>query len=435
MLESLIYAAVAVVTLGIPALYIRRRVAGLTRARMKIESAAAAGLFEPPSLHPVIDPILCIGCGTCVKACPEGEILGLVGGKAELVSPSLCIGHGACQTACPVGAIDLVFGTATRGVDIPHVNPNFESNVPGLYIAGELGGMGLIRNAVTQGRQATEQITQSLKGKVSPGLDLLIVGAGPAGIAATLQAVKSGLKCETVDQAPDFGGTILHFPRHKLVMTHPMEIPLYGKFKKHEITKEELLALFETIIRDTQIQIRFGEKVEDLRRTGSGFEVRTGRTTYTARCVLLAIGRRGTPRKLGVPGEDLSKVAYSLLEPEQFAYTKCLVVGGGDSAVEAALSLAEMDGAQVTMSYRKPAFSRIKEKNRVRLEDARRMGRIQVILESELKAIDTKTVILNHEDKLQELENDFVFIFAGGEPPTEFLAQAGITVETKFGTK
>jgi len=370
-----------------------------------------------------------------VDACPEGEILGLVNGKAELVSPTLCIGHGACQTACPVGAIELVFGTATRGVEIPYVKPNFESNVDGLYIAGELGGMGLIRNAVNQGRQAAEQIAASLKHTTGSGLDVLIVGAGPAGIAAALQSEKSGLTYECVDQASDFGGTILHFPRHKLVMTQPMEIPLYGEFSRREITKEELLSLFETIIRDTQLHIRFGEKVESVSPSGDGFHVTTQRTTYTARRVLLAIGRRGTPRKLNVPGENLSKVAYSLLEPEQFAYKHSLVVGGGDSAVEAALSLAEMDGARVTLSYRKTAFSRIKEKNRIRLEDARRLGHVHVILESELKAIDTRTVTLNHEGKLQEVENDFVFIFAGGEPPTGFLSQAGVSVETKFGTK
>ena len=124
-------------------------------------AAAEAGLLEPPSLHPRIDTSMCIGCGSCVAACPEGDVLGLIGGKAELIAPAECIGHGACRASCPVGAIELVFGTEKRGIDLPHVGPDFQTNVPGLYIAGELGGMGLIRNAIEQGRQAVDADCQA----------------------------------------------------------------------------------------------------------------------------------------------------------------------------------------------------------------------------------------------------------------------------------
>ena len=161
------------------------------RRRAHVQSSAAraaakeAGLFEPPSLHPLFDPTLCRGCGACVKACPEGDVIGLISGKAALIEPSQCIGHGACRAACPFGAITLVFGTEERGVDIPHVRPNFETNVPGVFIAGELGGMGLIRNAIEQGRQAVAAIS-SLDGLGRQDrLDLVIVGAGPAGISAS----------------------------------------------------------------------------------------------------------------------------------------------------------------------------------------------------------------------------------------------------------
>lgn len=421
--------------LGIPLVYYLRLRGRRLRAFEAQLAVEAAGLNEPSSLHPVIDSVKCIGCATCVKACPEGEILGLINGKAELIEPTRCIGHGACQSACPMGAIDLVFGTATRGVDIPFVKPSFETNQPGLYIAGELGGMGLIRNAVNQGRQAMEQIANSLKDSSGHEPDVLIVGAGPAGLSASLQAVKCGLRYITVDQAADLGGTLLHFPRRKLVMTQPMDIPLYGQYRQKEISKEELLKLFQQVVAETGLKLQFGEKVESITPASESFEVRTTRGTYHPARVLLAIGRRGTPRKLGVPGEELAKVAYALLEPDQYAYKRLLVVGGGDSAVEAALTLSEAAGTTVTLSYRKSVFARLKEKNRHRLDEAGRNGKVQVRLESDVEAIDQHQVVLKEGGSRTKLPNDFVFVFAGGEPPTAFLTQAGVRVETKFGTR
>lgn len=433
MLEVLLYALVAMLTLSLPAMYWRHRDRRRTIATESLQTSTDSGLTEPPSLHPVIDPVKCIGCGTCIPACPEGEILGLVNGKSQLVEPSRCIGHGACKTACPVDAIELVFGTATRGVDIPNVKPNFESNVEGLYIAGELGGMGLIRNAITQGRQTMEHVASSLSHTESTDLDVFIVGAGPAGLAAALQATKSGLRYIIVDQAPDLGGTVLSFPRQKLVMTQPMDIPMYGKYKQREISKEELLDLFQTIVRDAQLKIQFNEKVEAINGRSGEFEIQTNSSTYRAARVILAIGRRGVPRKLGVPGEDLSKVTYSLLDPDEFAHKNLLVVGGGDSAVEAAVSLGHVLGTTVTLAYRGTAFSRIKQKNRTRLEEAEQFGQVKVQLESVVQSIEENCVTLKTASGDLRLENSFVFVFAGGVPPTKFLNTAGVKVETKFG--
>jgi thioredoxin reductase/NAD-dependent dihydropyrimidine dehydrogenase PreA subunit len=389
--------------------------------------------MEPVSLHPAIDPNRCISIGACVTACPEGEILGLVNGRAELIAPNKCIGHGACAAACPVDAISLVFGTATRGVDIPHVKPTFETNVESVYIAGELGGMGLIRNAVEQGRQAMENIAKS-RSKDSAVLDVVVVGAGPAGLAATLQAHKDGLRYATVDQI-GVGGTILTYPRQKLVMTQPMEIPLYGSFKERETTKEDLLELWNGIVSDNGVSVNTDERLESIVRPNGHYEVKTTKDTYLARNVLLAIGRRGTPRRLGVPGEDTSKVTYRLLEPEQYRGKRVLVVGGGDSAVEAAMALADTPGTTVTLSYRKDSFSRIKEGNEARIEKYMAGGSVRMLWESNVTEIHTDAVDIEVSGVSERLENDFVFVFIGGELPTPLLTRLGIVVETRFGER
>ncbi|MFQ5677463.1 MAG: NAD(P)-binding domain-containing protein, partial [bacterium] len=359
---------------------------------------------------------------------------GVLHGRATLVSPTKCIGHGACEAACPVDAISLVFGTERRGVELPFVKETFETNVPGIFIAGELGGMGLIRNAVTQGKQAVDCIGQTLNGKPGDVLDLAIIGAGPAGIAASLQAMEKKLSFVTLEQ-DTFGGTVLNYPRQKLVMTQPMEIPLYGKVSFREIIKEDLLALWRDIIQETGLEIRSKEKVESVEKPNGFFKVRSTKDEYLTKSVLLAIGRTGTPRKLGVPGENSSKVVYRLLEPEQYAHKKVLVVGGGDSAVEAALSLSEQKGTIVVLSYRRNVFGRIKEKNEQRIGEAVKNGRVHVLFESNVTEILQEKVYLKQKEKRISIANDFVFIFAGGVLPTQFLKDMGISIVKKFGER
>lgn len=401
------------------------------------EQSAAAGHAEPATLHPVVDTVRCIGCGSCVKACPEQpehHVLGLIGNKAQLVSPSDCIGHGACRSACPADAITLVFGSARRGVDIPLLSPSFESTVPGIFVAGELGGMGLIRNALTQGRQAVDAIhKQRPRARDSGELDLLIVGAGPAGFAASLTAKAHGMKFAALEQ-DSLGGCVFQYPRAKLVMTAPVTLPLVGKVRFGQTSKEALLEFWRGVERKTGLPMRYGERVESIAPAGKGFVVRTTKGEHRAATVLLAIGRRGTPRKLGAAGEDLPKVVYRLVDPDQYAGQDVLVIGGGDSALEAAATLAEGGARRVTLSYRGEAFSRAKPRNRERVAAAERSGRLEVLLESEVCRIDAGSVTLTRHGGEVELRNDAVIVSIGGVLPSEFLRNAGLEVETKYGT-
>jgi thioredoxin reductase (NADPH) len=428
-----IYALPAVFLL---AWYFRTRNARERAALQAMEEALAASMTEPPTLHPVIDLNKCIGCRSCVQACPEQyahRVLGMIKGKARLVGPSNCIGHGACKAACPVDAIQLVFGTERRGVDIPYVKPDFETNVPGMFIAGELGGMGLIRNAVEQGRQAMESILK-LDGLGQSGRhDVVIVGAGPAGLAASLGAKKAGLDFVTVEQ-DSLGGTVAHFPRGKLVMTQPAELPIVGKMKFKETTKEKLLEYWQGVVSNTGLGVNYEERVTKVTPNGAGFVVETTKNEYATRAVLLTIGRRGTPRQLGVPGEELSKVVYRLIDPEQYRGMKVLVVGGGDSALEAAHSIADQPGAEVTLSYRSAAFTRAKPKNRDKIEDRAREGRLRVLFNSNVREIREDSVLIEKEGKPIPMANDAVIVSAGGILPTGFLKEIGIEVETKYGT-
>jgi thioredoxin reductase len=431
--KFLIYGITAIILLMVVLLYILKIRRQTRIADKKIAAAKQEGLFEPVSLHPVVNLDLCLGSGACISACPEKDILGMRNGKATVINASRCIGHGACFHACPTQAISLHIGTEQRGVELPHVNQNFETNVKGIYIAGEMGGMGLIKNAVEQGRQAVTNLAKELTPNGQEEFDLIIVGAGPAGISATLQAKKQGLKTLTLEQ-DSLGGTVYSFPRKKIVMTSDMELPLHGKLRLYETSKDELLKLWLSVLAKHQIQIQENQKVEQIIREDKAFKILTltGKI-FTTQKILLAIGRRGTPRRLGIPGEDHQKVAYRLLEPERIKHKDIVIVGGGDSAIEAALLLMEEN--QVTLSYRKETFSRIKQKNTDKIKKALADNKLSTLFNSTLTSIqeDTVTIRITDQQEPFELKNDLVYIFAGGELPVQFLKNAGITITKKYG--
>ena len=432
--QVLVYGTVFILCIITVYYYLRKQKINSLEIQRKVVIAKEEGLFEPVSLHPYIDLNSCIGSAACISDCPEKDILGIVDGKATVINTSNCIGHGACFHSCPVEAISLRIGTESRGVDLPHVNEKFETNTKGIYIAGELGGMGLIKNSVEQGQQAIESIVKNKKPFKENVIDVIIVGAGPSGISATLAAKKHGLTSITLEQ-DSLGGTVYTFPRAKVVMTSPMNLPLYGKAKLYDTSKDELLQLWNKVIDEHDIEIIENTKVEDIIPTQNDtFKIKTNNgKEYVCNNVLLSIGRRGSPRKLGIPGEESQKVAYRLLEPERISDKKIIVVGGGDSAVESAMLLK--DNNEVILSYRKDKFARIKPKNREKITEAIADNSIKTIFDSNLVSLNNQSVTIkvNGEEELRILENDLVYIFAGGELPTKFLENAGIEITKRFG--
>jgi thioredoxin reductase (NADPH) len=432
--QVVVYGAVILLCFLTIFFYLRKQKRNSKEILKKVAIAKEEGMFEPISLHPYIDLNTCIGSAACVADCPEKDILGIVDGKATVINTSNCVGHGACFHSCPVEAISLRIGTETRGVDLPHVNQNFETNAKGIFIAGELGGMGLIKNSVEQGQQAIENIVKLKKPSKENVIDVVIIGAGPAGISATLAAKKNQLSSVTLEQ-DSVGGTVFTFPRSKLVMTSPMDLPLYGKVKLVDTSKDELLELWTKVINDQEIEITENTKVETITPLQDDtFRVVTNKgEEYVSNYVLLATGRRGSPRKLNVPGEDTQKVAYRLLEPERITGKKIMVVGGGDSAVESAMLL--MENNEVILSYRKDKFARIKPKNKESMAEAIASKSIKAIFNSTLKSINDTSVSLEvgGEDNTRTIENDMVYIFAGGELPTSFLQKAGVEITKRFG--
>jgi thioredoxin reductase/ferredoxin len=400
-----------------------------------LEEKIAKQQDVPRSLYPVIDPEVCIGSLACLKACPE-DVLGVVGGVGKLVHADQCIGHGKCAAECPVGAITLKMGTAARGVELPEVDEWFESSRPGVHVVGELGGMGLIKNAFTQGTRAARRLGEVVPrggGTASDGaVDVVIVGAGPAGLATAFGVQHAGLSYRIFDQG-SVGGTIANFPRHKVVMTEPVKVPLAGKLGKREISKERLLESLQTAITGNGVRVEEGVKVEGIDGEDGRFVVRTSAGTVAARKVVLATGRRGSPRKLDVPGEERTKVTYALVDPDQYRRSKVLVVGAGDSALEAAVQLVEEAGAEVTLSVRGDGFARAREANRRRVEALAAKQRLRVLLSSEVKGIHEREVELEQKGRPLRIANDYVLVLIGGEAPTEFLKKAGVEMTKLHG--
>lgn len=401
-----------------------------------LKKAVETEAVEPLSLHPEVDPVLCAGCASCVRVCPEGNILQILDHKAVLVAPTKCVGHGECELSCPTGAIRLVFGTKTRGMDIPRITTHYETNVPGLYVAGELGGMGLIRNAIKQGHlAATHALTAAAKTKGKADVDLLIVGAGPAGLAAALTAIAGKKSYQCVEQG-SFGGTVYNFPRQKVVMTHPADLPIIGrmKFAGNKVTKEELLEYWNDVRTRTGLRVSENVRFETVEPQDDVFVVKTSAGLVRARKVILCMGVRGSPRKLGLKNEALPKVAYNLLDPEQYQGRNIAVVGGGNAAVEAAQYLGKAEYQNtVTLLVRGKVLERCNEDNRNIVMKMAEQGRVQIWWNASVKEIGKDSLVVDRDKTPVVVPNDYLFIFAGAEMPHKFLMGLGVQIDRKFG--
>lgn len=401
-------------------------------ARGELAALAEMGDVVAAGRYPKIDPMRCIGSGGCVAACPEKNVLAVVDGRGVLANPLACVGHGLCADACPMDAITLVYGSETQAVELPRVDNRYETNQRGVYIVGELGGMGLIRNAVTQGRAAADAIAGGKRRGCAGMHDAIVVGAGPAGITATLGLKEHGLDVLMVDRET-LGGTILHYPRAKVVMTGTLDLPLYGTVRRSTMSKEQLVELWRDIDEKVGLPFRGDTLVETLEPDGAGWRLGTSSGVLRAANVVLALGRRGSPRKLGVPGEELAKVVYGLLEPDEFARQHVLVVGGGNSAVESAIALADSGGcASVALSYRRGELARCRGDNRKRIGELVDAGRVTLLLKTVVTSVEPERVSLRYDDgREEERANDGVIVQIGGTPPSELLTKFGIQMVEK----
>ena len=403
------------------------------------ERAVRMGSDRAQLQHPVVDLTRCLGCSTCVASCPEEGVLELVHGQAMVVNGARCVGVSACERECPVGAITVTLGDLTQRDDVPALTDELEAvGSPGLFLAGEVTAHALIKTAVDQGAAVGQEVARRVAANnATPGgdiYDLLIVGAGPAGLACSMVAQQNGLRFATLDQADSLGGTVAKYPRRKLVMSMPMDMPGVGRLKKQTYEKEELMDLWESIAEEHDLPIRGGQVFESVERAAEGhFVVHTKTDRFAARYVCLAMGRRGVPRRLDVPGEASSKVAYHLIDAHSYQGRRVLVVGGGDSAVEAALALAEQPGNQVTLSYRKEAFFRVRAKNEERIQRAMAEGSMDVRFESQVRAIRPDHVELLQASPagptVELLPNDEVFVMIGGVAPMQTLRSAGVSFD------
>lgn len=410
------------------------------RSLARYNAVAQSGVDIPPTLHPVFDAARCIGSGACTHVCPQGDdVVGRIHSRGVLIDPTSCIGHGRCAASCPMGAIRLVFGTSERGVDIPHLSNQFETNVPGLYITGELGGMGLIANAVRQAKEGMANIARVLKNAPSAThspdmVDVLIIGAGPAGLASALAARFHGLSYRLFEQESSVGGAILQYPRNKIVMTQAIPFPLAGTVQPTTMNKAKLVSMFERIIARHDIRLEPGMRVEQISRQDDGsFIVESGETKVHARKVMLSIGRRGTPRKLGVPGEHLPHVRYTMTEPDTYTGQRVLVVGGGNSAVETACLLAELPQTQVSLSYRGNSPDRANAANRERFEALVSENKLQAIANSTVSEITPEYALLTRKESEVRIPADAVIVQIGGELPSDLLKHYGVSLERHFG--
>ena len=399
----------------------------------RTEVKKVGGIAEAPRKRLLVHSInddRCTGCEACITVCPT-DVLELVANKSRVERFGDCIQCEQCVTACPTTALVMHYeGTKPPPIRLPELDDYYQAS-PGLYLIGEAAGKPLVKNGSNLGRAVVEHML--VTGMKSWGadaakknnVDVLIVGSGPAGLSAALSCIAKKLTYAVIEKDELVASTIARYPKGKHVMAEPYDVRCVGLLPVWDSHKDELLAAWRTIIERTGIKISTREAVEDIERDPRGYyKVKTTARSYAAQSVVLGIGTRGKPRKLGVNGESLEKVSPLLNDPGDHRGQRVLVVGGGDSAVEAAIALAA--GAAVTLSYRGKQLSRCKAKNRQLLDELEAQGRVRVLFGSTVSDIQPGMVVLKVGTQHEHVPNDHVFVCIGGDAPLKWLEKVGV---------
>jgi len=406
---------------------------GLRRARRDKALADEAPLAR--ILIHSINGDRCTGCDACVVVCPT-DVLELVDNKSKVVRFGDCIQCEQCMWACPTQALVMHWeDTDPPPLKVPELDPFYQTRVEGMFLIGEVAGKGLVKNAANAGRAVVERLVQTglapsgRRGRSTSGgeVDVAIVGSGPGGLAAALSCIHHGLSYVVLEKEQVIASTIARYPKGKDVMAEPYTIRNVSLLPMYDSSKEELLGLWQEVIRQTGMEVRMGEAVETVKRDGAGlFEVRTTVAAYRARRAIVATGTRGKPRTLGVPGENLPKVCSLLEDPALYRGQDVLVVGGGDSAVEAAMALADA-GARVALSYRGKSFARAAAKNKQRIGEYAKDNKVLVLFGSQVVCLEEDSVTINLGDQDKRLPNRAAFVLIGADPPVAWLEKLGVT--------
>ncbi|MCB9647973.1 MAG: NAD(P)-binding domain-containing protein [Deltaproteobacteria bacterium] len=392
---------------------------------------------------PRVSPNKCTGSGDCADACPY-DVLHMVDSIPQVLRPELCHECTTCVAVCGPQALTMaVPGEPPPMISVPDLDANFQTGLgegeEGVYVIGEASGKPLVKNANNLGRWVVEHMVSEGFGPGSAGqkgfeYEVIVIGSGPAGLSAAMTAQNQGLAYVLLEKGPEFATTIHGYPKKKKLMASPAHVENLGPLPVWDTTREEVIAKWEEELAKYQLQLRHDEAVLSIEQDGPGFLVTTKRGRYRGLRVVIATGTRGDPRKLGKPGDDLPKVLYRLADPDEYDGKDCMVVGGGDSALEAAIALAEAHGGsnRVSIVYRQGTFSRAKTGNQQKVEALVGAGRLTLMMESNPAEVTERSVVVERKDRSKvEVPNDVLFCMLGANPPTKWLEKLGIEIVQK----
>lgn len=409
----------------------RHATAASAKSRAVGKGAAAGSAAAPAILVHDINDDRCTGCDACVAVCPT-NVLDLINNKSRVLRFADCIQCEACMWACPTDALVMhPEGSQPPPLKVPDIDQNFQTRVPGQYLIGEVAGKPLVKSAANLGRGVIEHALAHgltpMRQASRTHVDVAIVGAGPGGLSAALTCLQRGLSYVLLDKEHGLASTIARYPKGKFVMAEPYDTVNLSLLPVFDSSKEQLIATWQDLIGSVGLRVNLSETVETIARRSDGqFDLKTGAASYRAQRVVIASGTRGKPRTLGVPGESLPKVHTLLDDPDAFRGRAVLVVGGGDSAVEAAMALADA-GAVVNISYRGKSFNRAQAKNRQSIDSYAAQAKLKVRFGSNVVEFADDSVTLQLADGAQKrYRNDAAFVLIGSDPPIAWLEKFGV---------